>query len=486
MQALIVVDQLTDWPLDIPNVEIVEAKEYLMQSKYCSRRHTRVFNLCRSYHYQTLGYYVSLLAAARGHHPQPGLMVIEDLKSPSMIRFLSEELDQLVQNHLKGEEVEHFALPLYFGRSRLKKYDKLAQKLYQEFPSPLLSVQFFFHHGKWHLHTLETMAVSGIPAEDRPFVMERAAEFFAGKRASPPKRQPARFDLALLVNPEEKTPPSDGKAIQRFLKAAERVGFMPELIQKEDFGRLAEFDALFIRETTAVNHHTYRFARKALAEGLVVIDDPESILRCTNKVFLAELLEKHGVPTPKTVILEKSAAEQGLDMLPFPFVLKLPDSAFSQGVTKVDSLAHYKELSQKFFAQSDLLLAQEFLPTSFDWRIGLLDGEPLYACKYYMARKHWQIYEHHTSGKTYEGGFETFPISQVPKAVLRTAVKAGLLIGRGFYGVDLKEIDKQCYVIEVNDNPSIDFGIEDFVLQDELYLKIMQALLNRVEKSKLL
>ena len=61
----------------------------------------------------------------------------------------------------------------------------------------------------------------------------------------------------------------------------------------------AEFDALFIRETTLVNHHTYRFARRAASEGLVVIDDPESILKCTNKVFLAELLSRHKMPMPQ-------------------------------------------------------------------------------------------------------------------------------------------------------------------------------------------
>ncbi len=58
-----------------------------------------------------------------------------------------------------------------------------------------------------------------------------------------------------------------------------------EFITKTDVGRLAEFDALFIRATTAVNHYTYRMAQKATALGLVVVDDTESILRCTNKVF---------------------------------------------------------------------------------------------------------------------------------------------------------------------------------------------------------
>ena len=42
-----------------------------------------------------------------------------------------------------------------------------------------------------------------------------------------------------------------------------------ELIEKKDYARLGEFDALLIRETTAIDHHTYRYATKAESEGLV-------------------------------------------------------------------------------------------------------------------------------------------------------------------------------------------------------------------------
>ena len=70
------------------------------------------------------------------------------------------------------------------------------------------------------------------------------------------------------------------------------IGKPRGLIRPQDF---AEFDALFIRETTSVNHHTYRFASRAAAEGLVVIDDPTSIVRCSNKVYQAELFQRHGM-----------------------------------------------------------------------------------------------------------------------------------------------------------------------------------------------
>ena len=48
---------------------------------------------------------------------------------------------------------------------------------------------------------------------------------------------------------------------------------------------------------------------------------------------------------------------------------------------------------------SDLVIAQEFVPTSFDWRIGVLDGEPIFACQYRMARAHWQVVKYR-EGKT--------------------------------------------------------------------------------------
>ena len=36
-------------------------------------------------------------------------------------------------------------------------------------------------------------------------------------------------------------------------------------------------------------------------------------------------------------------------------------------------------------------------------------------------------------------------------------------------------------MIEVNDNPNIDAGFEDMVLKDQLYLRIMESFLRRIE-----
>jgi hypothetical protein len=39
-------------------------------------------------------------------------------------------------------------------------------------------------------------------------------------------------------------------------------------------------------------------------------------------------------------------------------------------------------------------------------------------------------------------------------------------------------------VIEVNDNPNIESRVEDIVLKDDLYRRIMSVFLNRIERSK--
>ena len=146
--------------------------------------------------------------------------------------------------------------------------------------------------------------------------------------------------------------------------------------------------------------------------------------------------------------------------------------------------ASLKAQADALFEQSSLLLAQEYLYTDFDWRIGILNNKPLYACRYYMVKNHWQIYRHSNNQRTASGGFETMPTFEVPPAIIQAALKAAKPIGNGFYGVDVKESKGKGYVIEVNDNPSIDSGVEDRYLGNELYSLIMQAFIDRIEANR--
>jgi len=70
-----------------------------------------------------------------------------------------------------------------------------------------------------------------------------------------------------------------------------------------------------------------------------------------------------------------------------------------------------------------------------------------------------------------------------PPMIVETALRAANLIGQGLYGVDLKEINGNVFVIEINECPNIDFGIEDSILKDELYKAVILALKKRIEEK---
>jgi glutathione synthase/RimK-type ligase-like ATP-grasp enzyme len=484
MANLVVVDRLAGWSDRFAGAEVVRAHDYLTDPRFTALRGARVFNLCQSYRYQRSGYYVSLLAGARGHRPLPDVSTIQDLKGRSVTHMVTEELDALIQRSLAALRGERFTLSIYFGLNLARRHARLSRLIFQLFPAPLLRAQFQRRRGRWLLQNVVPIPAGEVPAAHETFLREAVAHYFFREppRARRQKRYP--YELAMLVNPQEKFPPSDERALKRFTRALRAAGFDVERIGRDDYPRLAEFDALFIRETTQVNHHTYRFARRAAAEGLVVIDDPVSILRCTNKVYLAELMERRRLPIPRTVVVDRRNADEVASTLGFPCVLKLPDSAFSQGVVKVDDAQELARQLDSMLERSDLLVAQEFLRTDYDWRVGVLAGEALYACQYFMVKRHWQIYKQEGGGRTSSGNFQTMAVADAPPAVIRLALRAAQAVGDGLYGVDIKQHGRRLYVIEVNDNPSVDAGVEDQVLGDTLYQRLAAVFLERVEALK--
>ncbi|MBT8339467.1 MAG: RimK family protein [Desulfatitalea sp.] len=481
MTILVVIENPEECPLQFAGVEPVAARNYLSDRSYSNLKGAKVFNICRSYRYQSIGYYASLLAEARNHKPVPNITTIQDMKSVGIIHLVSDELQGALEKRFTLQDPPKISIHVYFGKCPDKRFEQIGSRLFKFFPAPFLRADFGCHAARWQLSNVSPLSVKEIPAEERDFAQGVASEYFSGKRLYIPKRFVTRYDMAILHDPNELRPPSDAKALKRFAKAADELDIGVELITREDSNRLSEFDALFIRETTNVDHHTYRMARKALAEGLVVIDAPESILRCSNKVYLAELLGRARISIPETHIVHAKNLEQLLPGIRYPCILKQPDSAFSQGVVRVDNPAAMLEKARHLLKKSELFIAQEFLPTEFDWRIGILDRKPLFACKYYMAGKHWQIVRKDKGGREVYGKVETLPVGKVPPVVVKTALKAANLIGDGLYGVDLKQVGKNTVVIEVNDNPNIEAGYEDDILHDELYLRIMEIFLKRIE-----
>jgi glutathione synthase/RimK-type ligase-like ATP-grasp enzyme len=478
---VVLVDQLDQWKNNYPSYPVAAVRAYLTDPAWSTKRNLRVINLCRDTDYHSPGYYASLLAEARGHKVIPSVRTLQDLSRKALYSVAVGDLDKRVEKLFRDQPVgiTRFEMLVCFGHCETHELRHLARSLFESLRAPLIKVELRL--GKtWQIASLRSVGLKALRADQREFFFDAMAGYLRRPWRAGRNRRQMRYDLAILYDPEETLAPSNRRALANFILAARRAGLDAELITARDFGRIAEFDALFIRETTRVDHHTYRFARRAAVEGLVVIDDPESILRCTNKIYLAELLTRHRIATPESVILGRDELDRAEQQLGYPMVLKIPDGAFSTGVFKVADRAAFEDRAAQLFRHSELILAQAYTPTEFDWRIGVLNGSLLYACRYFMARGHWQIADH-SKGKVREGGFETLPLDAVPKTVTQTALKAAGVIGDGLYGVDIKQIGRRVLVIEVNDNPNIDAGIEDRHAGKGLYETIMREFLRRLE-----
>ena len=483
MNKYVVVNQPENWKISPEHVEIISAQEYLTNPRFAKLKRARIFNLCKDYSYQSKGYYVSLLAEARDHLATPTVKNIVDLREPKLVRIVSDEFDDLIQHSLKNIKSEEYTLSIYFGQNVAQKYRELSAMFHRHFQIPFLRVKFNFTN-KWNIKSIKAISESEIPEDHKESMYFFAEQYFRKKRYDTPRNINYDYDLAILVQPNDPAPPSNAKAIKKFIDIAEKMNFYVEVVSPKDLSRLSAFDALLIRQSTEVNNEAYAFARKAQQEDIAIVDYPDAILKCCNKVFMAEALQLSNIPTPKTIIVHKENVNNVLAITGLPVVLKSPDSTFSFGVKKASTAEEYQELVHKMLKKSELIIAQEFSPSDYDWRIGILDDRPIFACRYYMAKGHWQIYNWNAKKKDDQGGnADCLPIEQVPRKILEVALKSAKLMGKGLYGIDVKEVNGKPLVIEINDNPNIDLGVEDAYYGDEVYISILSALKNRLEKK---
>lgn len=275
----------------------------------------------------------------------------------------------------------------------------------------------------------------------------------------------------------------EASALHRFRMTAKRKGHEFDFMFKKDISKIPDYDAVFIRATTDPTYTAYVVSKLAQEHGLKVVDAPRSIRICANKINMYGLLEKNGVPYIPTVIFTREDLRSRnirflFKLFGSPLVLKAPYTSFSKYVEKVASESSFRTVAKRFFRRSDAIVVQKFMPTTFDWRVGVLNGEVLYICKYNMLKGKWKHGSKIRGKKSFIWG-DAFSIKKeyAPEKLKEVALKACAAIGNGLFGVDIKEINGEYIVVEVNDNPSINAGYEDHSDRD-VYEKIIDFLAN--------
>lgn len=512
-------------PKDLPagKLHVVSVDDYLAGTdERLTREKTTVVNLTRSWRYLSKGYYVSLLGDARGQNVLPTVDTAEELtNNHAVFRYLQEagvatvDIDEmsgrrrapperiitgtpgaepdpdvpLVRDEIDWITVYRPPRPdeiadavLYLGRTPDQRFQRIASLIYRLWPTPLLKIRLILEEDTWKVFQVQTLWVHKLTPEQKDELGKTLAERPTSEKVvptAPPEEK--RFAIAVLYDVHDKHKASTLDTIERLERVAAKMDVYMHRIGQHEMGRLGDYDALFIRTLTGLSTPAFRFALRAEALGMPVIDDTRSIIRCSNKVYLHELLKREEIPTPKTLTATRETRFDDLVReLGLPFVIKLPDGSFSTAVFKISDEGDWDRRGGEMFKQSPLLIAQAFTLSDFDWRVTVLDGKPLFVCKYHMVPGHWQI-RHATSRGARYGRVEAVPRDEAPRDVVKLACRASKLIGEGLYGVDLKQTKSGPVVIEVNDNPNIDIGYDDAAEGPIIYEELVEWFIRRLQ-----
>lgn len=273
------------------------------------------------------------------------------------------------------------------------------------------------------------------------------------------------------------------EALSNFRMAAFELGHQLDFLFKNELKYLTNYDGVFVRALTDPLNTSYVVARTAEMAGMRVLDHPESIRICCDKVNMYARLSARNVPMPETRFLEENEvteenASELFEALGTPLVLKAPNSSFSAYVDKVATTEAFIKVGKRFLRRADRLVVQQYMPSEFDWRVITLDGEILAVVKYQFPQDKWKLMQRGEQGDwaTVTG----VKRDEANPALIETALAAANAIGTSLYGIDIKEIDGEFFVIEVNDNPTIAAGEEDQA-NPEIYADIIRYLAGDVD-----
>ena len=223
-RLIVVVSDPADLP-GLPADRVVTADRYLGGSEAVSRGGA-VINLCRSYRYRTKGYYVSLVADARGQRVLPSVETIEGLTEPfGLFRVLREAgvpTLQVVKTRRRrrdlpsavateddsagpdahpsllrvsaGEPLElspaKDAEPIealaFFGQCADARFRPAAQAIYREWPAPILRIQLVEEEDEWKVSYAAAVPVQQLSPADRAALVDALQnEKWVLRRATP-------------------------------------------------------------------------------------------------------------------------------------------------------------------------------------------------------------------------------------------------------------------------------------------------------------
>ena len=293
---------------DLPHV-IVSSEDYVARPYMFGGARQKIIILARSYNYQTAAYYCALLAEARGHRVMPSVETMLDLRSRAHYQHALPELEEALNRELKNApgDLPKRALRRLWAVRDAGLRALLAAPL-RLVPRPHAHRDASSGNG-WHaIQKIELTPLSRCSPAQNAFFAARAQVLY--------RPQMAGAQAALGAAPLDRRPlRSEGAAPAEHAQDADALGQGGCPAGRRGRADHAKGSRHGWRSSTPCS--SARRPRSAttptgspaapMMEGMPVIDDPISMIRCTNKVYLWERLTHAGLPVPETIVIQEPA-----------------------------------------------------------------------------------------------------------------------------------------------------------------------------------
>ncbi len=225
---LIIVERKEDWSDYLPSESIVTAQEYLEDRRLTAGGgRIQVLNLCRNYRYLATATIARCWRRRAVIASSPRLRTLSELNRKALYGLLLEDLDALVDQAWPST---HWAPPRaspstsILAAPSFAPLQALARQLFDAFPCPILQVELR-HSRHWHIAGIKSGALHRLQDAQQYAFADALDAFNRRIWRQPASRRQARYDLAILHDPEESLPPSNAAALAGFVAAGRDLGW---------------------------------------------------------------------------------------------------------------------------------------------------------------------------------------------------------------------------------------------------------------------
>ncbi len=203
----------------------MRVSDYLANPTLFAGRRPYVINLARSYAYQGAGYYAALLAEARGHRVSPTVQTMVELSRKDLYAHALPDLNARLADTLAKGVAPAETVFIAFSKTAQTGYERLAREVSDWFRTPALELEISLERTP-RITRIRPVSLNRMSAEQRAFFLDALGSYTRTTVRNPKARAPAKWSLAVLVDPHEHTPPSQPSDINRLIDVAARWAWM--------------------------------------------------------------------------------------------------------------------------------------------------------------------------------------------------------------------------------------------------------------------